>query len=164
MEEIFASHGIPDIIISDNGPLLFSAATFSQFAMKHGFVHVTCSPRYPQSNGEAERVVRTMEGILKRNDDQHIALTVYRSTLLENGMSPAEMPMSRRLRTILLVFPSALKQRGSHGASLESKECLRRPDQQRNFNLRHNANDLPTLQPGDPVGIRDQHRQVQVVS
>ena len=79
-------------------------------------------------------------------------------------MSPAEMLMSRRLRTQLLVLPSALKPRGSHGASSASKECLRRPDQQRNFNLRHNANDLPTLQPDDPVWIRDQNRQVQVVS
>ena len=38
-KEIFASHGIPDIIISDNGPH-FSAATFRQFAMNYGFVHV----------------------------------------------------------------------------------------------------------------------------
>ena len=163
LKEIFVSHGIPDIIISDNGPQ-FSAATFRQFAMNYGFVHVTSSPRYPQSNGEAERAVRTMKGLLKRNDDQHIALMVYRSTPLQNGLSPAEMIMGRRLRTQLPILPNALKPRDSHGESLERKEGQQRSDQQRNFNLRHNARDLSTLQPGDPVWIRDQNRQGQVVS
>ena len=69
--------------------------------MNYGFVHVTSSPRYPQSNGEAERAVRTMKGILKRNDAQHIALMVYRSTPLQKGLSPAEMLMGRILRTQL---------------------------------------------------------------
>ena len=163
LKEIFASHGIPDIIIWDNGPQ-FSAATFRQFAMDYGFVHVTSSPRYPQSNGEAERAVRTMNGLLKRNDDQHIALMVYRSTPLQNGLSPAEMLMGRRLRTQLPILPIALKPRGSHGESLERKEGLRRSDQQQNFNLRDKARNLPKLQIGDPVWIRDQNRQGQVVS
>ena len=60
LNDVFASHGIPDIIISDNGPQ-FSAATFRQFAVNYSFVNVTSSPRYPQSNGEAER---TMKGML----------------------------------------------------------------------------------------------------
>ena len=132
--------------------------------MNYGFVHVTSSQRYPQSNGEAERAVRTMKGLLKRNDDQHIALMVYRSTLLQNGISPAEMLMGRRLRTQLPILPIALKPRSSHGESLKRKEGLRRSDQQQNFNLRHKARDLPKLQIGDPVWIGDQNRQGQVVS
>ena len=157
LKEILALHGIPNIIISDNGPQ-FSAATFRQFAMNYGFVHVTSSPRYPQSNGEAERGVRTMKGLLKRNDVQHIALMVYISTTLQKGLSPAEMLMDRRLRTQLPILPIALKPRCSNDESLERKEGLRRSDQQRNFNLRHNTRDLQKLQPGDPVWIRDQNR------
>ena len=76
-------------------------------------MHVTNSPRYPQSNREAERAGRTMKGLLKRNDDQHIAIMVYRSTLLQNGLSPAEILMGRRLRTDLPIIPIALKPRGS---------------------------------------------------
>ena len=132
--------------------------------MNYGFVHVTSSPRYPQSNGEAERAVCTMEGLLKRNGDQHMALAVYRSTPLQNGLSPAEMLMGRILRSQLPILPIALKPRGSQGESLERKEGLRRSDQQQHFNLRHKAHDLPKLQPGDPVWIRDQHRQGQVGS
>ena len=56
LKKIFTSHGTPDIIISDNGPQ-FCAATFRQFAMNYGFVHLTSSPRYPQSNGEAYRSI-----------------------------------------------------------------------------------------------------------
>ena len=106
---------------------------------------------------------------MRRNDDQHnehIARMVYRSTPLQNGLSPAEMLMDRQLRTLLPILRSILKSTGSHGESLESKEGLRRSDQQRNFNLRHNADDLglPTLHPGDPVWIRGQHRQGKVLS
>ena len=127
-------------------------------------MHVTSSPRYPQSNGEAERAVRIMKGLLKRNDDQHIALMVYRSTPLQNGLSPAEMLMVRQLCTQLPILPIALKPRGSHGASLERKEGIRRSDQQQNFNVQHKARDLPELQPCDPVWIRDQNHQGRVVS
>ena len=62
--DIFASHCIPDIIIADNGPQ-FSAATFRQFAMNYGIVHVTSYPGYSQSNGYSERAVRIMKEILK---------------------------------------------------------------------------------------------------
>ena len=72
--------------------------------------------------------------------------------------------MGRRLRTQLPILPIALKPRGSHDESLERKKGLRRSDQQQNFNLRHKTRDLPKLQPGDPVWIRDQNRQGQVVS
>ena len=54
LKSFFARHGIPEVVMSDNGPQ-YAAETFKQFADKYGFIHVTSSPRYPQSNGEAER-------------------------------------------------------------------------------------------------------------
>ena len=61
LKELFAVHGIPDIVMSDNGHR-FSEDAFRQFAAKYGFVHTTRSPRYAQANGEAERAVRTVKG------------------------------------------------------------------------------------------------------
>ena len=57
MQSIFARHGIPEIVVSDNRPQ-YSSELFSQFAREYGFQHVTCSPHYPQANGEAERAVK----------------------------------------------------------------------------------------------------------
>ncbi|XP_030846949.1 uncharacterized protein K02A2.6-like [Strongylocentrotus purpuratus] len=73
LKEIFAVHGIPDVVISDNGPQ-FANETFQKFAEKYRFVHTTSSPRYPQANGEAERGVRTVKALLKKNDDIDLAL------------------------------------------------------------------------------------------
>ena len=53
----FARHGIPDRLITDNGPQ-FSSDTFKQFAKDYCFQHCTASPHYPQSNGMVEKVVQ----------------------------------------------------------------------------------------------------------
>ncbi len=65
MKSNFARYGIPDTVVSDNGPQ-YSAADFSKFAKQYGFTHVMSSPKYPQANGEAERAVRTVKELLKK--------------------------------------------------------------------------------------------------
>ena len=93
---IFARHGIPEIVPSDNGP----PQEFSTFAKLYGFRHTTSSPRYPQSNGQAERTVKTVKQMLKQTQDPYLALLNYRATPLPwCKCSPAELLMGRRLRT-----------------------------------------------------------------
>ena len=53
MKEIFAEHGIPDVLRSDNGPQYASAA-FQEFTRNWEFQHITSSPHHPASNGFAE--------------------------------------------------------------------------------------------------------------
>lgn len=62
MKSIFSRHGIPEELISDNGPLYSS----DEFANNWEFMHKTSSPRYPQSNGFADRMVQTAKKILKK--------------------------------------------------------------------------------------------------
>lgn len=81
---IFARHGIPELVISDNGPQ-YTAASYARFAMQYGFIHHTSSPHYPQGNGEAERAVKTVKGLLKKSGDHYLALLAYRNTLLGLG-------------------------------------------------------------------------------
>ena len=68
LKDVFSQHGIPEIVKSDNGPQ-FSAQEFAEFANTYGFTHVTSSPKYPQSNGQIERMVQTKKNLLKNSED-----------------------------------------------------------------------------------------------
>ena len=73
LKSIFARHGIPEVIRSDNG-LQYASQHFSNFAESYGILHQTSSPHYPQSNGHAERTVQTVRRLLKRASDPYLAL------------------------------------------------------------------------------------------
>ena len=66
------------------------------------------SPCYPQGNGAAERGVRTMKALLGKSEEPYSALLVYRATPLENGYSPAELLMSRKLKTTIPMIQKKL--------------------------------------------------------
>ena len=108
LKELFSTHGIPDIIVSDNGPQ-FSSDAFRLFTTEYDFIHVTSSPKYPRANGEVERAVRTVKALLRKNEELYPAILAYRSTPLQNGFSPSELLMGRRLRTEVPAMPSILK-------------------------------------------------------
>ena len=94
MKAVFARHGIPEIVRSNNGPQ-YSSYEFTLFADSYGFQHSTSSPHYPQSNGQAERMV---------SPDPFMALLTYRATPLPwCGLSPAELCMGRQIRTTVPV-------------------------------------------------------------
>ena len=105
MKSILARHGIPDHIMTDNGPQ-FSAVEFCDFAKAYGFLHKTSSPHFPQSNGEAERAVKTIKTLLQKASDPYRALLIYRATPIHNGHSPAELLMGRQLQTTLPIATS----------------------------------------------------------
>ena len=55
----FSRFGVPNTLVTDNGPC-FASSEFAKFVEQWNFQHITSSPRYPQSNGQAENVVRTV--------------------------------------------------------------------------------------------------------
>ncbi len=138
--------------MSDNGPQ-YDAECFREFTATYGFTHVTSSPIYPQGNGEVERAIRTAKALLKKNDDFHNALLIYRPTPRQNGLSPRELLMGRRLRTQLPVHPVNLQPSVTteDRELVERKEASSRRKQQNNFDKRHRAKDLAQLKPGDAV-------------
>lgn len=101
LKETFARYGIPEVVRSDNGPQ-FSSREFAQFAEKYQIKHITSSPHFPASNGQAERAVQTAKKLLKHSKDPFLALLAYRATPLPwCGRSPAELLMGRNIRSTL---------------------------------------------------------------
>ena len=160
---IFARHGIPEVVISDNGPQ-YSAELYAKFAQQYGFKHITSSPHYPQGNGEAERAVKTVKGLLKKSGDHYLALLAYRSTPLESGYSPAELLMSRQLRTTLPVGREQRSPKVVDAADLEKMDYHLKERQRQNYDQRHRTKELPSLEPGDTVWIPDRESSGTVVS
>ncbi len=112
-KEHFSRHGIPEEVISDNGPQ-YASATFHQFSQDWQFKHTLVSPRYPQSNGKAEKTVGIAKQLIKKankeNKDLHLALLDYRNTPISGiGKSPVQMLMSRRTNTTLPIKETLLK-------------------------------------------------------
>ena len=54
IKRVFATHGIPQQVISDNGTQ-YTSQEFQSFAEDYGFVHTIISAKHPQSNGLAEK-------------------------------------------------------------------------------------------------------------
>ena len=50
---IFTTHGIPEMLVSDNGTP-FTSAEFQEFVNRNAIHHVQISPYHPASNGLAE--------------------------------------------------------------------------------------------------------------
>ncbi|UYV75322.1 hypothetical protein LAZ67_12003488 [Cordylochernes scorpioides] len=141
-KSIFARHGIPETVVSDNGTQFGAAREFANFARQYGFQHVTSSPRFPQSNGMAEAGVKIAKLILKKNQDPSLGLLEYRSTPLENGYSPAELLMGRKLRTTLPIAPENLYPKLVDSQTLERKEGRRRKDMKSRYDRRCGATDM----------------------
>ncbi|RLU23953.1 hypothetical protein DMN91_004161 [Ooceraea biroi] len=124
LKSLFARHGIPEVVYSDNGthfgPLLKSA--FSLFAKQWGFSHRTSSPKFPQSNGFIEAGVKIIKRSLKKSGDVYETLLNYRATPQSNGFSPAELLMGRRLRTSVPMTSSLLNPSTPDPQQLTEKE------------------------------------------
>ena len=101
MKPIFARHGLPEVLRTDNGPQ-YSSTEMTDFLSSHNITHTTSSPHYPQSNGMAEKCVQTVKQLLKQSNDFNIALLNYRATPLPwCNHSPTELLMGRCIRTML---------------------------------------------------------------
>lgn len=67
---------------------------------------ITSSPKYPRSNGLAERAIEICKTILRKcaedESDVHVALSEYRTSLLTGlNASPSEFLNNRLLRTTI---------------------------------------------------------------
>ena len=84
-KNIFSRHDILEKVIKNNGSQ-FDSNAFRKFSLEYQFCHVTNSPYYPRSNGEAERGVKTVKASLKKGDKPYLTLLAHRSTPFPMGI------------------------------------------------------------------------------
>jgi len=61
MRTTFAALGLPEILVTDNGPS-FTSGEFDQFVKSNGIRHVKTAPYHPTSNGLAKQSVQIFKG------------------------------------------------------------------------------------------------------
>ncbi len=118
LREIFATHGLPEVVVTDNGTP-FTSADFEEFCNQRGIRHICTPPYHPQSNGLVERFVRTFKMAIKKAGAVGTGAEKATTTFLARyrvmphpttGRAPCELLMGRRLRTTLdLLFPHRAK-------------------------------------------------------
>ena len=128
------------------------------------FNHLTSSPYYPQSNGEAERAVRTIKGLLKKCEDPYLALLFYRTTPIQGGKySPSELLMNRLPRSTI---PTTLEQRKPRIPDLSEvyvRDNREKNRQKQNYDLRHGVRKQRPLIRGEMVWLPDRRLDADAV-
>ena len=104
VRSIFARHGIPKVVFSDNGPQ-YSSHEFKKFSKSWDFIHKTSSPEFPQNNGFVERAIQTIKKTLCKcredDSDPYLAMVALRTTKNSSSTSTSELLMKRKLRTLV---------------------------------------------------------------
>ena len=125
LKEIFSNHGLPDQIVSDNGPS-FTAQEFKMFCVSNGIEHITTSPYHPAGNGLAEKAVGIFKAAMIKMSSKaplrervNRFLAKYRTTPhVTTGVTPAELLCGRKLKTHLdLCHPTLQKSVSQHQQS-----------------------------------------------
>ncbi|XP_015118418.1 uncharacterized protein K02A2.6-like [Diachasma alloeum] len=140
LRALFATFGIPDTIVSDNGTA-FISEEIKAFYQRNGIKAMYIAPYNPQANGQAERMVHTAKRSLKKLNEGDWELKLARILLKQHsipststGASPAELMMGRKLRTALDKLP---------------------PNHEHETNKGYDSVKIRRLHPGDKVRMRN---------
>jgi hypothetical protein len=148
----FARYGLPQVLVSDNGPQFISAA-FETFMKMNGIVHKLVPPYNPSSNGAAERTVQIVKNALEKIvKDKKVDGTLkdisqflfkYRITPQSTtGKSPAELFLKRVPRSRLSLLKPSL-----------NKQVQKKQDEQCRHHD-HGRTSVRTFKLGDSVRVR----------
>ncbi|KFD46136.1 hypothetical protein M513_12978 [Trichuris suis] len=107
LRNLFATHGLPDCVVSDNGTA-FTSVEFAEFMKSNSIRHLTTAPFHPASNGQAERLVQSTKEALRKEHSgdwnvrlARLLLAQHATPCTATGKSPAELLCNHRLSTLL---------------------------------------------------------------
>lgn len=159
LKQWFSTHGIPEIFESDGGTN-YTSKEFKEFSNGWKFEHRMSSPRYPRSNGFAERNVQTAKNLLKKcsmdKTDPQLALLLLRNTERNNTLkSQSQRLFSRSTRTTL---PTDRKLLHPKLVGNVSEELERQRTEQKQYFDKHTKK-AEQLKVGDKVRLQIGHRE-----
>ena len=146
LRQLFASYGLPEQVVSDNGPQ-FVSEEFRQFMRGNGIRHIRCAPYHPASNGLVERFVRTFKEAMKagKNDGLPLShrlsnfLLTYRTTpQATTRQTPFSLFLGREARTRFDILKPNLEHR------VLAKQAVQKDQHDQHAHLR-------SLEAGQPV-------------
>ncbi|KAM7284519.1 uncharacterized protein ISCGN_001613 [Ixodes scapularis] len=123
LRELFSRFGIPRTVVTDNGTP-FTSEEFSQFLKRNHVEHYRTAPYHPESNGLAERAVRTVKDALKKTSGSTLDVKLcrlllnHRRTPVASGKSPSQLLLGYQIRSRLdTCFPDKRSELTAQGGS-----------------------------------------------
>ena len=164
MTKIFSRYGIPEVD-SDIGPQ-YAAREFHKFALIWMFKHTTSSPGYPRSNGLAERTVQSVKNLLSNTlssqQDPYLAILESSNIPVDELASPAQLLMSRNLRSTIPSLPQHFKPNVIEAQAF--RENQKKMQQRQKLYHDEHSQSLPTLVKGEHIRMRESHLKPQTTS
>ena len=152
----YARHGIPDQVMSNNGPQ-FVSTEFATFAKTWEFDHLPSSPGNSNAKGKAESGVKTAKRFLRKSIsagmDPYLAFLDCRNTPTQAmTTSPAQRLMGRRTKTLIPTTQNFLMPK-TNPPRVEKSQLKERPQVQGKYYNR-TTKELSTLSEGDVVRMK----------
>jgi hypothetical protein len=156
-EKQFCDFGIPEVLISDNGPQ-YCSQQFKDCMQRLHVEHLTSSPYYAQSNGMAERAVGTVKASLKKTLSEgksllHALATIRSTPLSADLPSPAVLSQGRNIRCHLHQLTHTLQHQNLDARAIRQKLQARQAVNS-HYHDSHKGTSKSTLSPGSVVRTR----------
>ena len=106
LARLFSCYGLPEQLVSDNGPQ-FVSEELRSFLKRNGVKHIRCAPYHPSSNGAAERFIQTFKRAMQAQKAESAFqqrlmsfLLTYRITPhTTTNVAPCTLFLKREVRT-----------------------------------------------------------------
>ena len=166
LDKIWATHGVPAMLISDNGPP-YQSHEFAKYCKKMGIKHRPITETHPQSNAVAERFMKRLVRLIhaamaERKDPRRevfkFVLNYNATKHSSTGKTPAELLMNRTMRTLLPGLsraPSSKMDKEAREKDLEKKMYNKKC-----HDKRHRAKDKQ-VEMGDQVLVKQKKTSIK---
>ena len=161
LDSIFARHGIPSHLTSDNGPP-FQSHEFGRYMTAMGITHTTSTPLWPQGNAEVEAFMKPLgktAHLERRPWQQELSrfLLTYRSTPHSTTkVPPAQLLYNREMRGKLPSLPRNHKIVNHHREAKENQ--IKAKDTGKEYADQRRATKSSNIKVGDTVLVKQKNK------